>query len=119
MSKHPHQRNRIGALRSLRHLRSCAVKRAIGAAVVAVLLMAAVPTDAQAQSWMFRRSYYSHYPVQRVQVGAPVNTRLRYTEPTGAYVRWGWRNSNITGDIRGSYDNFRVYESWIQTGAQY
>src|SRR5690606_19155827 len=66
---------------------------------------------AQGQSWMFRRSYYSHYPVQRVDVGAPTNTRLRYPEPVGAYVRWGWRNSNMSGNIRSSYDNFRVYES--------
>jgi|GEM_PF-1164128 hypothetical protein len=75
--------------------------------------------SASGQTWMFRRSYYSHYPVQRVDVGAPTNTRLRYTEPTGAYVRWGWRNSNMSGNIRSSYDNFRVYESWIQSGAQY
>ncbi len=74
---------------------------------------------APTQSWMFRRSYYSHEPVQRVDIGPPTNTRLRYTTPSGQYVRWGWRNSNASGNIRSSFDNFRVFEAWVQGGAQY
>lgn len=105
-----------------RSRRSASSRRRSAIAGIVLAFMAAwclSGEPAQAQSWMFRRSYYSHYPVQRVDVGAPANTRLRYTEPQGAYVRWGWRNSNTSGNIRSSYDNFRVYESWIQTGAQY
>ena len=74
---------------------------------------------ASAQSWTFRRSYYSHDPTQRVQIGAPTNTRLRYTEPAGQYLRWGWRNSNLSGNIRSNSDNFRVFEAWVQGGSQF
>lgn len=74
---------------------------------------------ASSPSWMFRRSYYSHEPVQRVEIGPPTNTRIRYTSPTGEYIRWGWRNSNMSGNIRSSFDNFRVFEAWAQGGAQY
>ena len=79
-----------------------------------------LPGYAQADSWVFQQSYYSHDPVTHVRIGRSSHGGPYYTRPRGAYVRSGYRNlrSTITAGGR-SYDHINVFESWIQTGEQF
>ena len=55
---------------------------------------------------------HAHAPVVR---GGPY-----YTRPQGVYVRSGFRNSNsIINMGRAGTDQTNIWESWIQTGAQF
>jgi hypothetical protein len=78
-------------------------------------------SSAQAESWLFSRSYYSHDPVTQVRIADPaVRGGPYYTRPQGVYVRSGFRNSNsIINMGRAGSDQTNVWESWIQTGAQF
>ncbi len=106
-------------MNTLSHIPRSGVRLFVIAMLALIACLVFCANLASAQSWTFRRSYYSHEPVQRVEVGPPANTRLRYTQPAGEFIRWGWRNSNASSNIRSSFDNFRVFESWIQGGSQF
>jgi hypothetical protein len=85
--------------------------------MAAVLSAASV---AQAgDSWIFRPSYYSHYPAHEVEIAPRPSTRLYYTRPAGAYVRWGYWQTHTGPTIRSSHDHYHFYESWIQGGEQF
>lgn len=92
----------------------------IAASAVAFCLNNA-PTALADGSWIFQRSYYSHDPVTSVRIADPaVHGGPYYTRPTGVFVRSGFRNMNaiIQMGPMGS-DQTNVWESWVQTGAQF
>lgn len=75
---------------------------------------------ARADSWVFQRSYYSHHPGVPVRIGTKPAVPSYYPRPTGVYVNSGFRNLRSTIRVGGRvYDNLNVWESWIQTGAQW
>jgi hypothetical protein len=91
--------------------------------VVALMALAYVwPSSASAaESWIFRRSYYSHDPTENVRIGRQyVGSSPAFSRPSGSYVRGGWRWQNAPIIIGGQmYDNYNYYESWGQQGQQF
>lgn len=88
------------------------------AAVSLACLCAAAP--AQAESWMFERSYYSHEPTTPVVMGRRARGGPYYTRPQGAYFNGGFRRLRSTINVGGLvYDNLNLFESWAQTGGQF
>ncbi|HEV3339221.1 MAG TPA: hypothetical protein VG125_02655 [Pirellulales bacterium] len=88
------------------------------AAVLVAGLGSAVP--AQAESWMFGRSYYSHQPTEPVAIGRRARGGPYYTRPQGAYFNGGFRRLRSTINVGGQvYDNLNLFESWAQTGGQF
>lgn len=88
----------------------------------AIILVAAFAfaAPAQAESWMFRNSYYSHQPAQPVQIGPRKVSGPIFTAPVGEYVRSGYRNINSRINVRGQHiEQINMWESWIQVGSQY
>lgn len=104
-------------------LRSSFGRRILAAMMFAALAAAACPAQAgptPGSSWVFRRSYYSHDPVQPVRIGRRSAGGPFYTSPQGGYVRAGYRNIQSTINVGGQqYDHIGIWESWGQTGAQY
>ncbi|HQU41623.1 MAG TPA: hypothetical protein PK867_02380 [Pirellulales bacterium] len=75
---------------------------------------------AQAESWMFERSYYSHSPATPVPIGRRARGGPYYTRPQGAYFNGGFRRLRSTINVGGLvYDNLNLFESWAQTGGQF
>ncbi len=89
--------------------------------LLAAAAFSGLATSAQAETWLFSRSYYSHDPVTQVRIAEPVvRGGPYYTRPQGVYVRSGFRNSNsIINMGRAGTDQTNIWESWIQTGAQF
>lgn len=77
------------------------------------------PQPAQ-NSWVFRRSYYTHDPAIPVQVGNyAVNRGPVYTRPQGEYIRGSYRNSYSMIRVNGQiWDRTYQWDSWVQTGSQ-
>lgn len=75
------------------------------------------------QSWIFRRSYYSHDPVRHVQVGPPTRSPDRgpyYSRAFGVHVQSGFFNNRGYITVGGRTGNhLNVWESWYKTGTQY
>jgi hypothetical protein len=90
--------------------------------IIATLLAAgfwAIATSAEAGNWMFRRSYYSHDPVQPVVISPYPVTGPVYTRPQGEYVRGGYRHLHGAIHIGGNtYDHYHMWDSWFQHGSQ-
>jgi hypothetical protein len=89
--------------------------------IALTLLIALLPAaSAEAGSWLFERSYYSHHPVtsvevQRRSVGGPY-----YSRQQGEYVRSGFRNIRTTIIANGRvYEQGQFFESWVQGGTQF
>ena len=87
---------------------------------VAVISAVVAARGAQAESWVFLPSYYSHDPVAPVQIGPRYEGGPYYVRPQGEYVRSGYSHTNSTISV-GSQgtDTLNYYESWIQVGGQY
>jgi hypothetical protein len=82
--------------------------------------MAFGSATAEAGSWIFQPSYYSHHPVTPVQLGRRASGGPFYSRPFGAYVNSGFRNLNSNITVGGqTFDHVNVFESWFQTGTQY
>lgn len=74
----------------------------------------------QQNSWVFRRSYYTHEPSMGVQIGQTASSRGPvYTRPQGEYVRGAYRNSYSVIQVNGQiWDRTWQWESWVQNGSQ-
>lgn len=95
------------------------MKRLIFAATLLASGLLSAPA-AQAENWMFQRSYYSHKPETPVQVGRRARGGPYYTRPQGAYFNGGFRRLQSTINVGGYiYDNLNLFESWAQTGGQF
>jgi len=97
---------------------SYSIRKALLFAVV--LSATIVGGGAQAASWIFLPSYYSHDPVAPVQIGPRYEGGPYYVRPQGEYVRSGYSHTQSTISV-GSQgtDTLNYYESWIQVGGQY
>lgn len=106
------------------------MKRLLLLATLALATWGALPSITLAaeecpscQSWIFRRSYYSHDPVRQVQVGPPTSSPDRgpyYSRSFGVYVQSGYFNNRGFITVGGRTGNqLNVWESWYKTGTQY
>lgn len=94
--------------------------RRLSCGALVLLASCMAPALARADSWVFQRSYYSHHPGVPVRIGVKPAVPSYYPRPTGIYVNSGFRNLRSTIRVGGRvYDNLNVWESWIQTGAQW
>lgn len=76
--------------------------------------------SARAESWMFRRSYYSHDPATHVRIGRQYSTGPIFTRPQGEFISTGQRYLRSTIQVGGqTYDHLYLNEAWIQAGEQY
>lgn len=90
------------------------------APVVGLSMVFCAASAEAGESWIFNHSYYSHQPVQPVQLGRRLTGGPFYSRPQGAYVNTGYRNMRSTISIGGqTYDHVNVFESWYQTGSQF
>jgi hypothetical protein len=84
---------------------------------VAILFTAA---SAEAGSWVFERSYYSHHPTANVEVHRRAVGGPFYARQQGEFVRSGYRNIRTTIIANGRvWEQGQFFESWVQGGAQY
>lgn len=86
-----------------------------------LLLSLAGSSSAGENSWLFRRSYYSHEPARPVTIAKRnIAGTPQFTQPQGAYFKSGFRVSRNTINVRGwTVDNYYEYDGWTQTGSQY
>lgn len=96
-----------------------AVMRAIRALlIVAAAFVTFAASSAQAENWMFRRSYYSHGELPPSLAGEMPNNRTVYRDPwVGAHprfaIRGGWRFNTFTiQNGNGSVDRTYFRENW-------
>jgi hypothetical protein len=77
-------------------------------------------TSVHAADWMFERSYYTHTPVQPIQVGPqPAPGSPYYSRPQGAYTSSGLRQLRSTIRVGNMIDNYYQWDGYIQRGVQY
>jgi hypothetical protein len=82
-------------------------------------LLASAAT-AQADSWVFQRSYYSHHPTVKAEVSRRAVGGPFYSRQQGEFVRSGYRNIRTTIIANGRvYEQGQFIESWVQGGAQF
>ena len=86
----------------------------------AVLALASLAGSAQAESWIFQPSYYSHDPISPVRVQRQYSRGPQFTPSVGQYVNSGYRllraQINVAGGV---YDQINMWEGWYQTGAKF
>jgi hypothetical protein len=92
------------------------------AACGAILALAMLAPTASAGEWMFKRSNYSYSPARGEEFGPNRFARgPYYSQPHGAVVRSGYRH--LRGYPYGGWgygwDNYHLFESWIQFGEQF
>ena len=88
--------------------------------VLASLCLSGSATRCHAEeSWIFKRSYYSHQPATVVEVGPQSPYGPIFTRPQGAYIRGGYRQLRVGGNLRANDDYHYFYESWFQQGEQW
>jgi hypothetical protein len=75
---------------------------------------------ANAESWIFQRSYYSHDPVTKVRIGPQATGGPYYSPVRGEFTRTGLRHVRSQISVGGMvFDQYNEWDSWIQTGAQF
>ena len=80
----------------------------------------AVPASADAASWIFQRSYYTHDPVTKVRIGPQATGGPYYSPVRGEFIRAGVRHVRSQIRVGGIvFDQYNEWDSWIQTGAQF
>jgi hypothetical protein len=91
------------------------------AVLFAVVVVAWGASAAQAESWLFGRSYYSHTPPRPIAVGQPqARGGPYYSRPQGEYTGSSLRYMRSTINIQGqTFDQYQVYEGYIQGGSQF
>ncbi len=95
------------------------MKRLITLLIVVAAGSSAV-SSASAASWVFQRSYYSHDPVTQVRVGPQASGGPYYSRVQGEFITTGVRHVRSQINVRGLvFDQYNVWDSWIQTGAQF
>ncbi len=88
--------------------------------LVMFLMLFCSTSHASAGSWIFQRSYYSHDPVTKVRVGPQASGGPYYTPVSGQFITTGYRNLRSTINVRGMvFDQYNVWDSWIQVGGQF
>lgn len=81
-----------------------------------VVACGASATRAEAGSYLFERSYYSHTPEKPVQVGprAPIGGP-QFTRPQGVAATSGWRMQRNQIRVGGQIvDQTYIWDTWIQ-----
>lgn len=80
----------------------------------------ALSHSASAASWVFQKSYYSHDPVTEVRIGPQASGGPYYSRVQGEFTTIGLRHVRSQINVRGVvFDQYNVWDSWIQTGAQF
>jgi hypothetical protein len=78
-------------------------------------------TPAEAGSYLFERSYYSHAPAKPVIIGHRAPTGgPQFTRPQGAAVTSGYRWQRSQIQVGGQVvDQLNYWDSWIQFQGKY
>lgn len=76
---------------------------------------------AEADSYLFERSYYSHAPAKPVVIGHRIPTGgPQFTRPQGMAVTSGYRWQRSQIRVGGQVvDQLNVWDSWIQVQGKY
>ena len=91
------------------------------AIVLLVALLGCLRTRAEAGSYLFERSYYSHAPSSpvvighRMPVGGPLFTRPQGAAATSGY-RWNRSNISVGGQV---VDQLNTWDTWVQFYGKY
>ena len=84
-----------------------------------VLILAAA-SSADAASWIFQRSYYTHDPVTKVRIGPQATGGPYYAPVRGEFIRTGVRHMRSQIRVGGIvFDQYNEWDTWVQTGAQF
>jgi hypothetical protein len=88
---------------------------------IALLALASTAGLAQAESWIFGRSYYSHTPPRPIAIGQPLSRGgPYYTRPQGEYTGSSLRFMRSYINIQGqTVDQYMVWEGYVQGGSQF
>ena len=85
-----------------------------------IALFVVAPASANAASWVFQRSYYTHDPVTKVRVGPQTTGGPYYSPVRGEFIRTGVRQLRSQIRVGGIvFDQYNEWEAWVQTGAQF
>lgn len=97
------------------------MQRFLKSTTLVVALLGAVAAQAEAGSYLFERSYYSHAPAapvvigHRAPVGGPAFTRPQGVAASSGY-RWQRSQIRVGGQV---VDQLNTWDTWIQTQAKY
>lgn len=70
-----------------------------------------------ADNWVFARSYYTHKPFERVEIGTPTSSRSIAPQYFRAYVQGGFRYTGGSYNLRSNNFGYgRYFESWQTVG---
>jgi hypothetical protein len=87
--------------------------------VLAAVLFYGV-SSADAASWIFQRSYYTHDPVTKVRIGPQATGGPYYAPVRGEFIRTGVRHVRSQIRVGGIvFDQYNEWDTWVQTGAQF
>jgi hypothetical protein len=85
-----------------------------------IAFLLAAPATANAASWIFQRSYYTHDPVSKVRIGPQATGGPYYAPVRGEFIRTGVRQLRSQIRVGGIvFDQYNEWDTWVQTGAQF